>query len=328
MKKTGKLISIWLVLIIIGLSLQAAGCSRAAKAKSETLVLTVDDTKVYLNEMMYHVMLAEMQGELYASVLQNGEDYWDMDDGNGATMAEVAKDMAMDNAVKYQLFYDLAMQKGYEMTDEEKEISKSQAENIMLNISAEVLQKLELSEEQLLIILDKIAIATRYYNDFVKTLDVDEEVIRDTFDPADYQQYDIEYIYATKKELAELEELKEEVKNATEFDQLSDKTSLKIGNLSFLSGKDTFGEETNLEEEIVSMNPGEVSDIIETVKGYYIIRLKDNTSKDSYETAVSDAVEQAKEEAFESAYEKLKKEHQITINNKIWKKVKMGENLK
>lgn len=328
MKKNGHFISIGLVLIIMALSLLATGCSTAVKAKSETLVLTVDDTKVYLNEMMYHVMLAEIQGELYASVLQNGEEYWDMDDGNGATMAEVAKDMAMDNAVKYQLFYDLAMQEGYELTDEEKAICKSQAENIMLNIPSEVLQRLELSEEQLIIILNKIAIATRYYNDFVKALNVDEAAIKETIDAADYQQYDMEYVYATKEELAELEELKEEITNATDFNQLSDKTSLKIGALSFISGKDTFGEETNLEEEIVNLNSGEVSDIIETVKGYYVIKLKDNISKDSYEAAVSDAVERAQNEAFELAYEKLKKEHQITINKKIWEKVKVGENLK
>lgn len=328
MKSGAKLITILLIVIITGFSLQATGCSKDTRPKSETLVLTVDDSKVFLNEMMYHVMLAEMQGQLYSSVLGNEEDYWNMDNGEGRTMAEVAKDMAMDNAVKYQLLYNLATEKGYVLTDEEKEISKSQTENIMKNIPGETLQELELSEELLLKLQDKLAIAARYYDDYMNDLAVDEEAIKETIDLDEYQQYDMEYIFATKQELKNLESLKEEAGKADDFDQLADGTSLKVGSYSFLAGKNTFGEETNLEEEILNLSPGEVSEIIETVKGYYIIRLKDNKSKDKYESAVSDAVEQAKEEAFQSSYEKLKKEHQITINNKVWNKVQIGQNLR
>jgi foldase protein PrsA len=324
-KKLLSLIKISLVLTLV--VVMAAGCSTKDKPYADTLVLKVDDSKVYLDEMMYHVMLAEMQGQLYASFTGDGKDYWNIKTEDGTTMAEAMKDMAMQNAIRYELFYNMAIDNGYALTDEEKEISKDKVENIKNNIQPEQLQLTELSDEQFVKIQDKIALATKYYDEYVKTLNVDEEAIKATFNPNDYKQYDIQYIFAKKDEYEALTSLLDTAKVTEDLTTLTDDSKVSSGKLSFIEGSNTFGEEKLLEETIKTMSNGEVSNIIETNKGYYIIKLIDNTSTEKYDSAVKEAVDSAITDAFDKEFTELKKKHNIEIKEKVWKKIKMGSTI-
>lgn len=325
MKKTSKFISLALAFMMMGTVILTTGCSKEVKTKAETLVLTVDDSKVYLNEMMYHVMLAEMQGQLYASFVGNAEEYWDIKNEDGITMAVATKNLAMENAIKYELFYKMAMDENYTLTDEEKELSKSKVDNILKNIQAEQLQTFELTEENLIEIQEKIAISTKYYDAYVEKLGVDEEAIIAQFNPTDYKQYDIQYIFSQEED--ELASLYEAAKTAGDITTLTKDTNIASGNLTFLEGADTFGEETNLEDVIKTMAVGEVSNLVETVKGYYIIKLIDNASTDKYDTEVRKAVEEKVTEVFETAYETLKKDHKISIKKHVWDQIEIGSNI-
>lgn len=315
------------VFIMMGILILLTGCRNEDKPYDQTLVLTVDDSKVYLDEMMYHVMLEEMYGQLYASYMGIGkeEDYWNKVDEAGVTFGEAAKDEAMDNAIRYELFYQLALDAGYSLTVEEMELAQSKADNIKVSVQPEQLKATQLKDEQLLEIQEKIILSTRYYKDYLAQLGIDEQSFKNQMDPEEYTQYDIEYIYGTKDQYEEIATLVESSKSAEDITELAKDTGLNSGKLSFQAGKDTFGEEKNLEEIIVTMEVGEVSDIIETVKGYYILRLKDNTLQEFYNKAVKDAMDKAIVEIFEPSYKALKEEHKIKINNRVWKKINMGK---
>jgi len=73
------------------------------------------------------------------------------------------------------------------------------------------------------------------------------------------------------------------------------------------------------------MEAKSVSDLVETVKGFYIIKLKSNVSTSEYDKAVKDAIDAALSQVFDKNYDKLKKDHKITVNNKVWKQVVIGE---
>ena len=321
-KKTTKFLKLNLMFILIGMFIMATGCSKKDKTYSETLVLSVDDSKVYMDEMMYHVMLAKMQGDLYASVVGTDGNYWDIKNDEGITMGEATKEMALNNAIKYQLLYNIAIQEGYTLSDEDKEMSQSKVDNILSNI-AEQLKTNELTKEKLIKIQEKIAIATNYYNDFISNLGVDEEAIKSQFNVEDYKQYDIQYIFAQKQQYDELASLLEAASITEDITTLTTDTNVTSGKLSFLEGKDTFAEETILEDTIKAMKVGETSKIVETVKGYYIIKLTDNTSTKKFDSAVKEAVDTAIAKEFDAAYDTLKKEHKITIKHKVWDQLKM-----
>lgn len=310
-------------MLLAGIMLLFAGCSEKYPA-ADSLVLTVDGSKVYMNEMMYHVMLEKMQGELYASFLGSDiKDYWEMKADNGKTMREAAKDQAMENAIKYEIFNQIAKKDGYVLTEDEKNASLEKVENIIKNIPSDQLSEYGLTKDKLIEIQDKITAATNYYNMYVESM-VDKEAIRAGINADNYEQFDIEYIYGTKEQKDKVAELIDEANTDADFSTLVKDTGLNSGKLTFLKGDNTFGEEENLEGVITGMDAGQVSDLVETVKGYYIIKLRDDASKSKYEKAVKDAVDTAISQAFEKNYESLKADHDITVNKKVWKKVVIG----
>ena len=313
------------LLMLVMAAMLLTGCSNGEKSNSERLVLTVDDSGIYMDEMMYHVLLAKLQGDLYASYLGDSENYWEVTNEEGTTMAEATKNLAMENAIRYELFYKLAEQEGYVLTEEEKRLGLAKTSNILMNYSEEALNGLGLTKEKLIRVQEKITLASRYYEDFLIKLGVDEEAIKASINPEDYKQYDIQYIYARKEEYEELVSLYDSAIKAENLTSLTEGTGLNSGNLSFVAGQNTFGEESNLEEEIRNMTSGEVKGILETTKGFYILKLIDNTSTKKYEAAVREAVENAKQKAFEPAYEGLKKEHRITIQGKVWNRIEISD---
>lgn len=324
MRKISKLVKVSCVLAVMTATLLVNGCSKEEdKAISETVVLTVDDSKVYLDEMMYHVMLAQMQGQLYASLVKEGENYWDIVNEDGKTMKEATKDVAMDNAIKYELLYQLAVNEGYILTDEEITQCQEKTDNIMKNVPAETLSENELTKEEIIAIQEKIALSTRYYNNLLIELNIDETAIRESIDSKQFQQYDIQYIFAQKQDYDALEGILESAKTTDDITTLATDSKFNTGYATFLKGENYFGDETNLEEAILGMQKGEVSDLIETSKGYYIIKLKDNTSTSKYDDAVKAELEKEVEELFTPKYEAIKKEHKITIANKAWDKVEI-----
>jgi foldase protein PrsA len=315
-----RVLSIFLVSIMILM----AGCS-GKYPEPDSLVLTVNGNKVYMNEMMYHVMLEKLQGDLYASFL-GGEtkDYWEMEADNGKTMREAAKDQAMENAVKYELFYQMAKDDNYSLTEDEKNASITKVENIMQNVPAEQIAEYGLTKEQLVLIQDKITAATNYYNKYVDTM-IDKAAITASIKAEDYEQYNIEYIYGNLDQKDMVLKLVDTANVEADFSELVKDTGLNSGKLTFLKGDNTFGEEENLESVITSMEAGSVSGLVETVKGYYLIKLKDNTSTSEYDKAVKSAIDTALSQVFDDNFDKLKQDHEIKINNKVWNKVVIGD---
>jgi len=332
MKKTSGFfrLSIYGMLTIILLSF-LVGCKNQKVIGSEIQILTVNDSKVYLDEMMYHLMVAEIQGEMYASLLGSLDTYWSTLDKNGVPIAETAKKDVMNNVINYEILYEMAMNEGYVLDDEEVVLSNGKVENILKNIPKEQLDSKNLTDEKLLDIQYKIALCTKYYNDYINTLDVNEDEIKKLYDMKEYKQYNIQYVFANTKIVEnpetvylELSSILEDAKVAEDITIISKPATLTAGTLSFVENEEIFGEEYILEDTIRKMQVGEVSDIIETVNGYYIIKLIDNTSREKYEETIKQAIENARTDAFEESFNKIKKKYSIKINNHVWDEIQLG----
>ncbi len=321
MKKKSKILAGFLAVTLLAASF--TGCGNAGKAGGQETAVTVDKTEISMDEMQYHLLLAEMQGQLYASYMNSGENYWDVEYEEGVTLGEALKDMALENAIKYELFYQKALEAGDALTESDKENNRSKVESFTKNFTRERLSKLGLTEEKLIKLQDKIALAAISYSAFEKGVKTEEDKVKETIKKEDYQQYDIQYLYGKDRE--EMEKHLSEAETAEDITELDQSESLNSGKLSFLEGKDTFGEEKNLEETIPTMQQGEVSGIVETVKGFYILKLVSNTSDSLYQEALEQALTEAKQIAVEKAYEALKKDHKISVNHKIWDKVTLGK---
>ncbi|WP_310602039.1 hypothetical protein [Anaerosporobacter sp.] len=161
-------------LLVIGIVIACFTFREASYNPTETVVVTIDKEEIYLDEVLYHVTLSRMQGQLYAAFM-NDEDYMTRDYGDGRTMGEVMKQESMDTAIRYELLYKQALKDGYELTEDEIADSKQRAESILKTIPEEDMKSTGLTEAKIILIQQKIALATRYYQNVYNDTSLEEE---------------------------------------------------------------------------------------------------------------------------------------------------------
>ncbi|BCN32197.1 hypothetical protein [Anaeromicropila herbilytica] len=171
MKKNIRVLAVLLVILILAIS---TACNKDDAYQADDVVVTVDQSKIHVNEMMYHIMLTTLQGQMYASFL-NDTDFWNKEYKDGKTMGDVMKEETLDNAIKYELLYQMAIDNKYKLTDDEVKNCESKVESIVNNVPKEEIAKMNLTEEDLLWIQEKITLSTRYYEDNYKNKGIDDE---------------------------------------------------------------------------------------------------------------------------------------------------------
>lgn len=340
-RKTTKILAIILSLTLL---VTTVGCSQEELPLDESLALTVDGIPVYMDEMMYHIMLAEMQAQLYNSYLQTAN-YWETTNESGDTIAQLTKENILNDAVQYEIFYQLALDNDYSLTEEENQDCVDKVDSILKSISPTQLAATGLTEDKLDEIQKKLKLSTKQFNDYKESLGVDETALKSEINPDDYREFEIEYLFVPlnqRNDEGEISPLNEDEKlqaykeisayidlaktaiSLTELlnDSTNKNTSrVTAGAVSFLANTDFFDGEEEIENTSVTLTQGETSDVIETSKGYYIIKLINNASTEKYEEAISDLLSTK----LTLAMDELKKSHDIKINNKVWDKVTIGE---
>ncbi|SHO50874.1 peptidylprolyl isomerase [Anaerocolumna xylanovorans] len=340
MKKSKRIISRLLIVTLIAGMMLAAGCSKKTSSTGD-LVVTINDEKLYMQDMMYFIYAMEAQGQMYAQYYPG---YWDMDI-EGVTMREQMKQSAMDAAVMWEILYLKAKDAKYSLTDDEKATIKTNVESVMTSLKdkKEQLDLTGFTTENLTKAQEKLQIANKYYEFVVDGLNIKEDDVKSTVDRDKYRQYNTEYLFAatTKYEDSKTVELSDkekaaakasidkaltEVKAGKEFaDIVKEDDSLTTSTLNFVKD-DGKADEAYQTAALKLKNDAVADSVIETTAGYYIIKMKDNNNSESYDAAVKEAVTKAENDAFTKKYEdEIKKDYKITVNDKVWSKIVMGE---
>ncbi len=344
MKKTKRIVSLLLIsLLAVGMTFMA-GCSKKTEP-AKSIAVTINDTDIYLNELMYYIMAVESNGAQYDAYYQQftGTSYWDTEYSEGVTMREQAKEYVMDTAQMYEILYDKAVKAGYTLTDDEKTQAESNADQILSSISEEQLKITGFTKEVLAKVQEKLSVGGKYYQDLIDGFDIDEEEIKASINRDEYRQYNTEYLFIPTTELDENYEyidLSEEEKAAAktsitaaldkakageEFSVITEEDdTITTSTLNFAIDDGT-AEEAYQEAAVKLENDACTPDIVETETGYYIIKMVDNDSSEAYDQAVEEAISQAQEEAFDAEYQKMKEEYTVTINSDVWDPIVMGE---
>ena len=344
MKKSKRIMSILLVfLLAMGMTF-ATGCSKKADSTG-ALVVTVGDDKIYMNEMMYYIYAVESTGASYDQAYQQyyGSSYWDMEYSEGVTMRDQTKKYVMDTAIMYDILYDKAVADGFKMTDEEKTKNQTNTDAILKAITPEQLKITGFTEDLLMKTQEKLVVGEKYYTKLVDGFDIDDQAITDTIKFEDNKQYDTEYLFipttsydANYKAVALPDDKKKaaldsitaaltKVKAGEEFSAITAAdTTITTDTLNFVYG-DTNAETSYQDAAIALENDAYTTNIVETDLGYYIIKMVNNASTETYDKAVKTAISAAEEKAFNAEYEKIKKDYTTTINTNVWDPIVMGQ---
>lgn len=311
-------------------------------------LVKVDGKKYTVYDLAYYLYSVESNYEYYDSMFGGNGAYWDMtyDESTGATMRDAAKEEAIQSAIGIEILYNQAISENYTLTDEEKENISTQVDSVWSNqLTASVISKNRFTKAKLTDIIGKTTLADRYRNDRIAALNIDEEAIKAEINYEDYRQYDVDYLFISTKTTnddGESVDMTEDEKKAA-FDKITevldqvattedwstlvpeDETELTYSDdYGFTKSTGTFSDD--LKSVIMAMNNGDVSDILEDPdKGYYIVKMVNNNSTESYDTEVENAITDEENEQFNTLYqEEILPNHSYTIYENALKRYTMG----
>lgn len=352
------------VLLTIGAIVVVLACVYVAYDQLRTkVVMTVEGTngskeEYSMNDLGYYIYEGEAQGEemasLYSQIYGEGYDYWNAEaDDNGNTNAILLADNIITEATEDFVLYQSAIDNGYEATDEDKKTAQDNANTAIKGMSGKQKMITGLSKDDVYNVLLMQTVGERYKKDVITSLNLDYDEITKDITKKDYKQYDLEYYYIstagtetdedgntielTKDEIAAKKEIMENfaktVESAEDFSAVlgtdengnavtSNEDGVEYTAEGQMIAKDGFA---GLDKYIKKMKVGEVSDVLKGTDGYYIVKLTDNTSTESYDNAISEAKENAEEEAFDEEYtSNIESDYTVNVDYDIWDNIAVG----
>ncbi|MBH1941705.1 hypothetical protein I5677_12455 [Mobilitalea sibirica] len=307
-------------------------------------IITIDEDKYSMDDLSYYFYNVETRYDYYNQMF--GGTYWDMsyDEASGTTMRDIAKQEAVETALYNEIMYREAVAAGYALTSEETEIIANDVESMRNGLLTDrQIRENGFTKDYLTEVIGKATLANRYRTDIIETLEVDDEAIKAGISPEDYRQYDIEYLFIstqTTDEQGNTVDLSEDEKTAAyekikiisaKANETQDWSSLiPEGEEEIIHRKDYFLEsDTKFSEDfeavMMAMENNTVSDIYEEENGYYVVRMINNNSTESYDREVETAITNAENEAFETHYkENIQNKYNFKINDNALKSIHMG----
>jgi len=353
-----KLISI-LLLTTLALSL-FVGCK-----KETTPLITIEDENVTIEEVKFYLDSMQQQYEA-----QFGEDIL-FTEFEGKTIGETLKDEALEAAVAVNLCAYIAKERGITLDDETIEQIKENSKNYFESLDEESIKTNNFSLELIENIITDNFLREKLVEEVGEEATIDEAQLNEDLELLAAQDpfyeaikeygYDATNVRAKHvliktidesglplseedktKSYEKAQEVLERANNGEDFATLVKEYSEDPGSLA-TDGEYTFGRGemvAEFEEAAYSLEPGEISDIVETSYGYHIIKLEEKDvepteeqiqERKDYEAQVISYVEDMqKNAAFETEYEKWREEYNITIDEETWESVivkgQTGEN--
>lgn len=328
----------------------------------QKVIITIKDSQnkeqnYDIKNLAYYIYQGEAQGQsmasLYAQIYGEGYDYWNAEmQDDGTTAASTLADSIIADATEDFVLYQQATSEGYTATDDDKKTANEQTTSTVKNMTRK--QKLikGLSKKDIYNAILIQTIGERYKKDKIASLGLDYKKIKKSIKKSDYKQYDFQYYFVStsttnadgntrklsadeKKELKKkMEELLKTVKTAEDFatifgnDENGNAVTKNADNIEYkadgqLIEKDGFDQK--IDKKIKAMKVDEISDVLEGSEGFYIIKLTDNTSTDSYDSAVKNAVSKKEESAFTTEYQSnIEPNYDVNVIYKNWNKIKIG----
>ena len=349
---TGSSLSAKTILIVIGVIVVLAACVYVGiDQMSPKVVVTVDDEKYTLNDVGYYIYQGELQGNYMANFYaQMGMDYWNGElDDEGTTGADQTADSVMSEITRYTTIYKEAVAKGYSATDEDKKTAQDETDTLMEGLTTKQKMITGLSEKEIYNAILEKTIAERYRKDVITSLKVDYDEATKDITKKDYKQYDFQYYFVSTKttdadgneadmsddEKVELktkiEEIAKKAKTEEDFTKLiaEDEQTIQFYEDGQLLAKDVGDESTGfdvkVDSKITKMKKDEISEVLEGENGYYVIKLTDNTSTESYDDEIQTAKDDADTNAFNEEYtNNIEPNHTTIVNYDEWEKIPFG----
>lgn len=341
---------------ILASAILAGSFSGCGKLDGTQTVATVDGEKVTLGLANYIVRDQQAQMESYYQMMAQsyGMDMstmqiWDEKTEDGKTIGESTKDDAMETI--HTLYAMKSHADEYDVTISEEEKSKidEAAKSFMEANSAETLEKLAVSEGDIVTYLELLTYRQKLHDPMVA--DVDQEVSEKEanqstvsvvkFSTAGTEKDDegntielTEKEKKAKKEQAQqlLDKLKAS-ENVAEADMDAMAQEIDENLYAYTPSFTTAGSENDtLEQSVINavanLEDGQlVQEVVEGVDAYYVVRLDKKLDEEATANKKESIISEREQEQYDELVEDWTKDSKLKVEKNVWKKVEVTDSV-
>ena len=260
-----------------------------------------------LPEAMIYVMDYQRQ---YEGVY--GVEMWEHDFG-GITFENYVKDTIVDQLASMKAITLLAGDYEVSLSNDEEEKVSQAAEDYYGALTEEQIEYMDLELKDVESLYRDHALSGKVYEEITK--DVNTEVSDDEARIITVQQIRLDSAETAQS-------VKEQLDEGRDFAAVASSYSLD-SQVTYTFGR---GEhDAAYEEASFALENDQVSDVIETEDGYYILKCVNNFDQEATEDNKVTMVEKRRDELFESVYEKLVADTPSQFNSRLWEKVHFAD---
>lgn len=130
-------------------------------------IVTIDGMVVTLKEISYYIMEVENTGDAFARVYNpdNPVEYWGLymnEEIRSGYVSDLARTAALDYCIRDNIYYLEAVRAGVELTDEEQESVRADAEDYYAQMTKRQREVTQLVTQDLELILEKVTLTQKY----------------------------------------------------------------------------------------------------------------------------------------------------------------------
>ena len=296
-------------------------------------------------EALYDIYQAEAMPNMYAMYGMSFD--WEDTAEDGETYSSTYKKQIMQTLKKREILYMCAQKQGLSLTDEEKKAVQEDVKNARKNMTDKQKKMKGLDEATLTTVMEKDKLGEKYKDSVIATLNIDEDALKKTVDKKSYRQYTLQYYMFAKTETdsegnskdkdaksiaqgkKDMEALQKKAAKAKDFTKnvMTDKDDDKIDDnnkaISYSTKDLVETDEDFLDKKtlkkVKAMKNGEVSDVLETKDGYYVIKMVNNNDPEAYNNQCESVISQEKETQFDATYKNTIKAEYTATAQSYWK---------
>lgn len=278
-------------------------------------------------------VMAKYQQATYDSFYMSmfGENMWQNDlYGNGNTLEVDVKNEVAEDIEEAYLLEQHMEEYGVTITEEDMQAMDKAAEQFLADNSEKAVKQMGASNKENVIEMLRLkTIVSKMHDRIIKDADTnvsDEEAAQRGFSYVKFAtdgHYEgdtmVEY---TEDEKAAMKATAESIAEADDFDAAVEAAGQTVSTGSYGSAED---EDSNYDTEVLEaadkLKEGQVSGVVETETGYYVIRLDKEFDEEATNEKKEELISQKQEDYYTDIVDGWKDKAEWEINEKEWAKV-------
>jgi foldase protein PrsA len=334
MKRLTKRITALALGLVLAVS-ALTGCSSSVKPETydTTVVATLGDEKIYLDEAVMYLRFDQNYYEMMYSYFYGSTDIWDMEVQTGLTMEDNLKNSEMQVLRQIYILCSHAEEMGVALSEADEAAIEESVDSILSSSSTTLLESIGMSRDRMIEVYEKNALANLVYQAVVAQIDteVSEDEIRcvgvsyvmlAVSSDSDEDSTETEEDENVQSPETTMETIYRAVEDGTSLEEAAAVYDLTPVETTFFVG-DTY-DEGSLGATALSMEEGECQLIQIEGDGWYLIQLDTLRDEDATESMRESILSDREDALFEEVYSQWQEESpSFSVVSKVWKAVPM-----